>query len=189
MARRGRVPEEVYAEQLADCEQHLIRVRIPGKVITMLTAKYGVDRKTVKNWMKKVRERWAAEANAADLPSQRGEMDRTLNELMGMAMTATAVIREKDGSLCKYPPGHPQAGMPILRPDPNFDAALKATGQLRALWGMDRPQRASMTIRNGDTGTSTTIEAGPSADDRKALEAGLKGLRPRVIDIDDTKAG
>jgi hypothetical protein len=187
----GRRPTTVQLEDfLSDTEQHLVRLRDEHKAVNLLAAKHGVDKLTVRRWVKVVRKRWGDEAKAFDRDEMRGEMTATLNEIIALALNTQVPLRERTGELARYPAKladgvtpHPKGGEVIYKLQPDKDAALKAIAQLRSLWGLDMTTKTVITASGGgDAPRSVSMET--TADERNELEAALKGMAVnRVIDV------
>lgn len=113
-------------ERVLDAEQHLVRLRSSRRVEAALSKKYGVTRRTVRRWVKQVRDRWAeeAEGEGEELRMERRTNYRaTLNEVIAQAMNRTRTVKDGDGTK--------------RVPDPDLRSALSAIEQLRRLDGVD----------------------------------------------------
>lgn len=158
--------EAVYA----DVEEHVIRLRQEGRVKAALVAKYKVDPSTVGKWIRAVYTRFKASAPESELRENRRNMMRaTLDTIASMALNKSVTLRDVNGKPVMDTSSTPPRPIKVAAPD--LKNALDACKQLRDLDGLDEPIKVETTT-NGKT--TTTLVLGE--EDRKALEAGLRGL-------------
>jgi hypothetical protein len=144
-----KVSRLVYEERLAACEQAMIRLRSAHRVEQEMKAKFGVDDRTARKWMRAIKKKWKEEAEAEgyDRTTMRVEMDRTLNEVLAAAMNRTIIVKDKDGNpMLDQNPNSPTYGKPLVKANPDLQRVLHACIQLRALHSLDQPTRAHVTV-------------------------------------------
>ncbi len=166
--RRTRLEMEVI---YADVEDHMVRLP-EGRVKGQLVTKYQVDPSTVSKWMREVlaRMRKAGKVDAEELRENRRNLMRLrLETAHSMAVNKSVIVRDPTGK----PIIDPATKKPMRTAAPDLKNGLDALKQLRDLDGLDEPKR---TINENTNENKNTTEHKLNDDDRKALEAALKGL-------------
>lgn len=152
----------------ADVEDHLVRLP-EGRVKAQLIGKYKVHPSTVGKWIREVYARFKASSKPDEIREDRRNLMRLrLETIQSMAVNKSVVLRTPDGKPVMDPK---DATKPMRIAAPDLKNALDACKQLRDLDGLDAPIKVESTTNST---TTTTFVLG--AEDRKALENGLKGL-------------
>jgi len=158
-----RPAREIMEERLADCETHLVRLRVSDRVEIAMSKKYSVSRRTVRRWVHAIHERWEEESRddtASKRAMRRSDYRAVLNETLAMALNhvETHTTTMPDGTVIEK-----------KVPKPDLRTALNSVFQLRKLDGVDAPeapQRIDATLRHT-----------ASPEDRDELTAFLLGRK------------
>ncbi len=135
----ARVSKEEYEERLAETEQAMIRLRSAYRVEATLARKYNVDQRTVRKWMKAVRDRWKANASEVDVDERREDVAAMVNDVIFQAMNRSFIVKNPDGTVVL----DPATGKPVVKANPDLQKVLHAISHLRAIYGVD----ATSTIK------------------------------------------
>lgn len=134
-------------QRLRDTERHLVRLGTTGAVEEALSKKYGVNERTVRAWIKKVREQWEAEALAEEqelgIPLRevrRQHIRQMLLDIHAQAQSRSRVVKDAKGDPVIVEDPNTGEKRPLTRNDPNTSASLQVIKQLRFLDALDQPR-------------------------------------------------
>lgn len=166
----GRATKEVFEEHLAACDEAMVRYPSSYQVCKVLAERFGVNPRTVRTWMKIVRERRRAEIAPIDREVARDQARARFDLVFAMAINKTAVVKNIDGS----PVLDPATGKPITKPAADLQRALHAEREIVHLDGLAQPIRSEVKVE-------AEVAQMPDLSDAKvraALENYLKMVAP-----------
>lgn len=180
---KGRVSAEEMELRLAETARLLVRRRSYVDVERDLANRFGVDARTARKWIRKVKDRWRAEADVEGQDDARVDLVQQLDAVLAAAWTNMVIVKDKEGNpiLDENPVlanGAPNPGYkkPLVRNEPKVQHILHAVSQLRAIKGVDRPAKAHVTL-DGDINVMPDVAALPE-EVAKQLRAELEKLSP-----------
>ena len=166
---KGRISLEEMELRLAETSRLLVRRRSYVDVERDLARMYGVNARTARKWIRKVKERWKAEADVEGADDARVDLVQQLDAVLAAAWTNMVIVKNKEGDPIldenpTLPNGAPNPGYkkPLVRNEPKVQHILHAVSQLRAIKGVDRPAKSHVTI-DGDLNVMPDISALPEA--------------------------
>ena len=168
----ARVSKEEYEERLADTEQTMIRLRSAYRVETTLSRKHNVDQRTVRKWMKAVRDRWKANAAEVDKDERREDLAAIVNDVIFQAMNRSFIVKQPDGTVVL----DPQTGKPVVKANPDLQKVLNAISHLRAIYGVDAASTVKVKVSPDVTHLPDFNKLPPEA--IAPMEALLKSVAP-----------
>lgn len=168
---QNKASKELRQEQLAYCEEMMIRLRDGAKVTKACVEKYLVNPRTVTAWMHEVRNR-RRHANAnIDHEEARDDVRATLNVVVAIALGKTTLARNKDGDVALDGNGNP-----IRVAAPDLQRATTALRDLVDLDGLNKPGEVKVTV-DGEVSVMPDLKTlGP--DVAVAIQGLLKTLAP-----------
>jgi hypothetical protein len=171
---KGKVSAEELELRLSETARLLIRRRSYTEVERELSNRYSVDARTTRRWIRKVKDRWRAEADVEGAGDARADLVQQLDAVLASAWSHMVIVKDADGNpVVDQNPSSPGFGKPLVRNEPKTQQILHAISQLRALKGADRPIQAKITL-DGDINLMPDVSVLPdevAAQLRKALEA------------------
>lgn len=154
-------------ERIDVAEGLLVQGKPIWQVVNELAQKYRVTPRQAREYVQRVRERWAREAGALDRSAQRDEARASVKDIYNRAISQTQVLRDPKGK-----PVVDAKKKPILIPAPDLRGALRAQQILIALDGLAAPIKVEGAI-DPDSVWNVVNEA------KKRRERGKKGKHGR----------
>jgi hypothetical protein len=179
MGKPGRVSKEELELRLAETARLLVRKRSYMDVERELAARFGVDMRTARKWIRTVKRAWTEAADVESAEDARADLIAQLDAVLTEAWNHKEIVRDKEGNPvldqnATLTDGRPNPGYqkPLVMSKPKIQNILHAVSQLRALRGADRPIKHSVKL-DADINAMPDIEAIPDAvqsELRKELE-------------------
>jgi hypothetical protein len=139
MPARKRMTEEL-ADRLAFTAEMMVRLRSSRRVEVEVSKRFGVDPRTVRAWMKRVRELRREEMGAVDRIMARDDMRESLNTAAALAIGRMHVVKDKDGNPIMEDFIDPATGQVLkrvaMRANPDLQRFLHACRELVHLDGL-----------------------------------------------------
>jgi hypothetical protein len=173
----ARISQEEMAERLADTAELMVRLRSSYQVERHLARKYGVNPRTCRDWMAKVRAARRAEASSVDVDNLRDDMRESLNTVAALALGRNAVVKNDDGTVVMTEVTRPDGSIerrPTYRANPDLQRALHALRELMHLDGLPKVVKHELKVDAEVTAMPDLKKLGPSA--AKAMGEFLKEL-------------
>lgn len=179
----AKITQEEQAERMAFCAEQMIRQRSSYRVEQSMHARFGMDARTARRYMQRVRLARRSEASAIDKDLRRDEARAAFETIFVLAINRTQLVKNEDGSVVldqrpKLPNGqaNPNYQMPLTRQNADLQRATHAQREIVHLDGLNEPTKAELKI-DGDVGLMPDLKNfGPAA--ATALGDFLKEIAP-----------
>src|SRR4051812_18780849 len=117
---KGRVSTEELISRLQETARLLVRRRSYSEVESELARKFGVDDRTARKWIKKVKDAWRAQASTESADESRDDLVAQLDAVLAASWNHTVIVKDSSGN-------------PILDQNPTLADGRPNPGYLKPL--------------------------------------------------------
>lgn len=127
----ARTDDDEIARRLDETETLMARRLSTSRVSQLVAAKYGVTERQARKYIRKIRDRWAAESSSQDRSAKRDQLRATAEAIVSAALNKSEVVRDAAGN-----PVLDSSGSPVMRETPDLKTAIRGADVLARLDGL-----------------------------------------------------